>query len=134
MYCTNDESNPTPVYVIQGGEAILQCDFESSSLSWHVYNGGSRDIIASGSDVLDGSKYSTFKNPSGLYYRLHILNVGESDVKKYRCSGTANGEIKTFFLQLILIGRCYYILVIFKCKTERSVWSCQCAMMVVGKM
>jgi hypothetical protein len=63
VYCTNDEPNPTPVYVIQGGEAILQCDFESSSLSWHVYNGGSRDIIASGSDVLDGSKYSTFKNP-----------------------------------------------------------------------
>ena len=72
-----------------------------------MYNVGDWAIIASNGDVIDASKYSTSKNPSsGLYYRLHILNVGVSDVKKYRCSGIANGENKTFFLQLILIGRC----------------------------
>ena len=79
------------------------------------------DIIASGGDVTDGSEYSTYENPStGLYYRLHILNVGVSDVKKYRCSGPVNGEIKTFFLQLILIGRCHYILVIFKVENREN--------------
>jgi hypothetical protein len=42
-----------------------------------VHNGGSWDIIASAADVIDNSKYLTSKNPStGLYYRLHILNVG----------------------------------------------------------
>ena len=41
VYCTNDISNPTPAYVVQDGEAVLQCAFESSRLSWRVYNGGS---------------------------------------------------------------------------------------------
>ena len=78
-------------------------------------NGGSVDIIASGADVTDGSKYSTSKNSStGLYYRLHILNVGVSDVKKYRCQGSNNGMILNFYLQLILLGRCNHTLGIFK--------------------
>jgi hypothetical protein len=80
---------------------------ESSSLNWYVYNGGIVDIIADRSDVTDSSKYSTSKNPStGLYYRLQILNVGVSDVKKYRCQGFNNGMILNFYLQLILLGRC----------------------------
>ena len=92
---------------MQGGEAVLQCGSESRGLRWHVYNAGSVDIIAAGGDVIDNSKYSTSKNPStGLYYRIHILNVGVSDVKKYRCRGSNNGMIINFYLQLILLGRC----------------------------
>ena len=98
-----------------------------------MYNGVNVDIIAAGGETIDESKYSTSKNTStGLYYRLHILNVGVSDLRKHRCEAAVNGEIKTFFLQLILRGRCYYIMVIFKCKTERVVWSGQYTMVVVG--
>jgi hypothetical protein len=80
-----------------------------------VYNGGRWDIIASGVDTMDNSKYSTSKNPStGLYYRLHILNVGMSDLKKHRCEALVNGGIQTFYLQLILLGRCNYTSVFFK--------------------
>ena len=114
VYCTNDISNPTPVYVVQGGEAVLQCRFENNGLNWRVYNDGGWAIIADRGDTIDDSKYSTSKNPStGLYYRLHILNVRVSDLKKYRCSGLSNGEIQSFYLQLILIGRCNDILAIF---------------------
>ena len=73
-----------------------------------MYNGGSVDIIASGVDTIDNSKYSTSKNPTGLYYRLHILNVGESDVKKHKCEGVVNGMILSFYLQLTLLGRCIH--------------------------
>ena len=80
-----------------------------------MHNGGSADIIASGADTIDDSKYSTSKNPStGLYYRLHILNVEVSDLKKYRCEGNVNGGIQNFYLQLILIGTCNYTSVISK--------------------
>ena len=73
------------------------------------------NIIASGADAIDSSKYSVSMNPStGLYYRLHILNVGVSDVKKYRCQGFNNGMILIFYLQLILLGRCNHTSVIFK--------------------
>ena len=93
---------------------MLQCAFESK-LNWDVHNGGSLDIIASWAATIDDSKYSVSKNPlTGLYYRLHILNVGVSDLKKYRCEGVVNGVIQDFYLQLILIGRYNYILVIFK--------------------
>jgi hypothetical protein len=45
-----------------------------------VHNSDSVDIIADGGAVIDNSKYSTSKNSlTGLYYRLHILNVGVSD-------------------------------------------------------
>jgi hypothetical protein len=65
-----------------------------------VYNGGSVDIIASGVDTIDNSKYSTSKNPStGLYYILHILNVEVSDLKKNRCNGIINGVIQSFLIQ-----------------------------------
>ena len=57
VYCTNDISNPTPVYVVEGGEAVLQCGFESSRLRWMVYNGVVWNTIASGSDVIESSKY-----------------------------------------------------------------------------
>ena len=78
-------------------------------------NGGECDIIASGGATIDDSKYSTSKNPFiRLYYRLHILNVGVSDIQKQKCSGPLNGVIQVFFLQLILIGMCFYILVISK--------------------
>jgi hypothetical protein len=33
---TSDISNPNPVYVVQGGEAVLQCGFESKKLSWKL--------------------------------------------------------------------------------------------------
>ena len=80
-----------------------------------MYNAGSVGIIAAGGDVIDNSKYSTSTNPStGLYYRLHILDVGVSDVKKYRCQGFDNGMILNFYLQLILLGRCNHTSVIFK--------------------
>jgi hypothetical protein len=55
-----------------------------------VYNGGSVITVASGADAVNGSKYSVSKNPStGLYYRLHILNVGVSNIKKHRCKATS---------------------------------------------
>jgi hypothetical protein len=115
VYCTSDASNPTPVYVVQGGKAILQCGFESSRLTWCVYNGGLWDIVASSGDVIDSSKYSVSKNPlTGLYYRLHILNVVVSDLKKYKCDAVVNGVFQDFYLQLIFIGMCNYVLVIFK--------------------
>ena len=79
-----------------------------------MHNSDSVDIIADGGAVIDNSKYSTSKNSlTGLYYRLHILNVGVSDVKKYRCEGNVNGKIKFFYLQLYLLGRRNYALVIF---------------------
>ena len=81
---------------------------------WQVYIGRWVNI-AFGGDVIDRSKNSVSKNPStGQYYRLHILNVGMSDIKKYKCSGPLNGVIQVLFLQLILIGMCFYILVISK--------------------
>ena len=67
-----------------------------------MYNDGELNIIASGSATINDSKYSVSKNPlTRMYYRLHILNVEVSDVKKYRC-----GKLQYFYLQLILIGRC----------------------------
>ena len=118
VHCTSDVSNPTPVYVVEGGEAVLQCGFVSYSLEWHVYNGSNVDIIASRADTINDSKYSTSTNETtGLYYRLHIKNVEVSDVKKYRCSGPVDGKLQVFYLQLILKGKCRYRLVIFKWKT-----------------
>ena len=114
VYCINDESNPTPVYVVQGGEAVLQCGFDSNRLSWRVYSGDDANLVANDGLTVDGSKYSVSKNPStGLYYRLHILNVGVSDVEKYRCSGLDNGVSRAFYLKLDILGRCTDMLVIF---------------------
>ena len=91
-----------------------------------MYNGGSLDIIASGADTPDGSQYSVSKNPStGLYYRLQIQNVGVSDVKKYKCQGNVNEHIQVFFLRLILIGRCYCILNIFKQVVKQEFYACR---------
>ena len=76
------------------------------------------DIIASADATIDDDKYSTSKNPStGLYYRLHILNVGVSDVKTYRCQGLVNGVSRAFYLKLDLLGRCNYIFIIFKVRS-----------------
>jgi len=43
------------------------------------------------------------KPSTELYYRLHILNAGVSDVKKYRCQALVNGMIQYIYLQLIFI-------------------------------
>jgi hypothetical protein len=86
-----------------------------------VYNGDSVDIVAYGGDATDSSKYSVSTNPSTrLYYILHILNVGVSDVKKYKCEAVVNGMIQSFYLQLILIGRCNYTLGIFKVEDREN--------------
>jgi hypothetical protein len=51
-----------------------------------VYYGGSVRTVAIDGDAIDDSKYLVSKNTlTGLYYRLHILNVGVSDLMKYRC-------------------------------------------------
>ena len=72
-----------------------------------MYNDGGWYYLAIGDDVIDGSKYSTFKNPSTeLYYKLHILNIGVSDVKKYKCEAVVNGGFQLFYLKLDLLGRC----------------------------
>ena len=72
-----------------------------------MYNGVLWKSVALGGDVLDDSKYSVSKNPStGLYYRLHILKVGVSDIKLYRCSGNVHGVIQQFYIELGLLGRC----------------------------
>ena len=82
-------------------------------MAWDVYNGGSVDRVAAGSAVTDSSKYSVSKNPlTGLYYRLHILTVGVSDLKKYKCEANIDGGVQFFYLKLDLLGRCNYILVI----------------------
>ena len=84
-------------------------------MAWRVYSAGDTNIVANDGLTIDDSKYSTSKNPStGLYYRLHILNVEVSELKKYRCSGLDNGVNQIFFLKLDLLGRCNCILVIFK--------------------
>jgi hypothetical protein len=63
------------------------------------------NVIASAYEINDKSKYNVSTNPStGLYYRLHILNVAVSDVKKHRCQALLNVVIQYFYLQLILIG------------------------------
>jgi hypothetical protein len=106
VYCTSDESNPTPVYVVEGGEAVLQCGFESSRLIWCEHNGGGWNIIAAGGDTTEDFKYSVSKNPlTGLYYRLHILNVGVSDLTKYRCERSVNRMIQIFYIKLDLLGQ-----------------------------
>jgi len=119
VYCTSDASNPTPAQVLLGGEAVLQCEYDSNRLIWEVYEGVIPDRIASGGDVTDSSKYSVYKNPStGLYYKLHILNIGVSDLKKYRCETVVNGGIHHFYLKLDLLSRYNYILGNFKVGTS----------------
>jgi hypothetical protein len=86
-----------------------------------VYDGGEWDRVASAALTINNDKYSVSKNPStGLYNRLHILNVRGSDAKKHRCSGVVNGQHKEFFLQLDLLGRYNYIFVIFCCWQENK--------------
>jgi hypothetical protein len=72
-----------------------------------VYNGDRWNIIADRGDTIDGSQYSVSRNPSTeLYYRLHILKVGGSDVKKHKCEAGVNGAIQQFYIELNLLGRC----------------------------
>ena len=71
-----------------------------------MYNDGSWNTIAIAFDIADKSKYNVSTNSAGLYYRLHILNVGVSDVKKYRREAVVNGVIQNFYLKLDLLGRC----------------------------
>ena len=90
-------------------------------MSWYVYNGLIWNIIADGGSVINVSKYSTSKNPTTeQYYILHILNVGVSDVKKYKCEAAINGDVQSFYLQLNLIGRCNYTLGIFKVEDREN--------------
>lgn len=110
------------LYVVQSDDAALQCGFESRNLLWQVYNGEWVNI-AYGGDVIDGSKYSTSNNPlTGLYYRLHILNVGGSDLKKYICSGTINGIYQIFYLTLDLLGKNNYALTVLM--VAETLYSC----------
>ena len=76
------------------------------------------NAIASANDIKNKSKYNVSTNSAGLYYRLHILNVGVPDVKKYRCSGLVKGVDQEFYLELDLLGRCY-IMVIFNVLKQR---------------
>jgi hypothetical protein len=84
---------------VQGEEAVLQCGFESIKLTWNVNNGNDVDIIAADGDTIDDSKYSVSRNPplTGLYYRLLILNVGVSDIKKYKCEADVNSDSNVLF-------------------------------------
>ena len=61
-----------------------------------MYNGGSWNSIAVAFDITDiyKSKYNVSTNSAGLYYRLHILNVGMSDVKEYKCEAVVDGKIQ----------------------------------------
>jgi hypothetical protein len=121
---------------VQGEEAVLQCGFESIKLTWNVHNGNDVDIIAADGATIDDSKYSVSKNPplTGLYYRLHILNVGVSDIKKYKCEAVINRVIQMFYLQLIIIGRCNLLIIYWsslRLDTERFG---KCTMVVVWIM
>ena len=57
------------------------------------------DIIAAEGDTIDDYKYTVSKNPplTGLYYRLHILNVWVSDIKKYKCEAVVNSDSNVLF-------------------------------------
>ena len=80
-----------------------------------MYNVNSVAIIANEDATINDDKYSTSKNPlTRLYYRLHILNVVVSDVKKHRCQGLVNGVFRSLYFKLDLLGRCNYMLIIFK--------------------
>ena len=90
-----------------------------------MHNGNDVDIIAADGDTVDDSKYTVSKNPplTGLYYRLHILNVGVSDIKKYKCEADVN-MIQMFYLQLINIGRCNLLIIYWsslRLDTERVI-------------
>ena len=77
-----------------------------------MYNGGSVITVASGADTVDGSKYSVSMNPlTGQYYRLHILNVGVSDIEKHRCKASI---FQNFYIKLDALGIYNYSLVILK--------------------
>jgi hypothetical protein len=77
-----------------------------------VYNGGSVITVASGADTIDCSKYSVSRTPStGQYYRLHILNVGVSDIEKHRCQASI---FQNFYIQLDILGRYTYSFFILK--------------------
>ena len=41
-----------------------------------------------------------------MYYKLHILNVGVSDVKMHRCKAVVNTVIQDFYIEMDLLGRC----------------------------
>ena len=90
---------------------------------WQRYD-GEWYLIANGGDVVDEPKHSVSKNPTtNLYYRLLIKNVGLSDLKKYRCQGiNVNGVSQAFYLKLDFLGRCNYILVIYK--VEHILYCC----------
>ena len=77
-----------------------------------MYTGGSVITVACGADTVDGCKYSVSMNPStGLYYRLHILNIGVSDIKKHICTAS---NFQDFYIKLDVLGRYNYSLVILK--------------------
>ena len=91
-----------------------------------MHNGNDVDIIAVDDDTIDDSIYSVSKNPplTELYYRLHILNVGVSDIKKNTCEVVINRVIQMFYLQLIIIGRCNLLIIYWsslRLDTERAV-------------
>jgi hypothetical protein len=90
-----------------------------------VYTGVILDRVAAGGAVIDSSKYSVSKNPlTGLYYRLHILTVGVSALKKYKCVAVIDGVVQYFYLKLDLLGRCNYILVIL-IVVKQVVYACR---------
>ena len=70
-----------------------------------MYYGGRLETVSINGDVVNASKYSVSTNPStGLYYRLHIKNVGVSDLKKYRCQGLVNSVNQCFYIKLDFLG------------------------------
>ena len=89
-----------------------------------MYDGGSVTTIAIDGDAIDDSKYLVSNNTlTGLYYRLHIVNVGVSDLKKYRCQGLVNGVNQYFYIQLDLLGGFWYILII--CQVRKQIYTCR---------
>jgi hypothetical protein len=99
--------------------SIEHCGFESTDWFGGVYDVGSVNIIANDDVTINDDKHSISKNPwTGLHYRLHILNVGVSDLKQYRCEGLVNDVSRIFYLMLDLLGSCNYMLVIFKVENK----------------
>jgi hypothetical protein len=73
-----------------------------------------RTVVIDG-DAIDDSKYLVSKNTlTGLYYRLHLLNVGVSDLKKHRCQGLVYSVNQYYYTLLDFLGRCSYTLIICK--------------------
>ncbi|XP_063416831.1 neural cell adhesion molecule 1-B-like [Mytilus trossulus] len=88
-------ADPFQQYAKRGQEAVLQCTYEREFLKWYK----NVTIISNRNSVIDSTKYKVSATSTGLYYRLHILNVHLGDKGIYICRG---GIGESYYIHLIL--------------------------------